>query len=85
METSHSLGRHCYNDICHCDWRITLYGCIESDAAKTIHILNISISGLASVIGINELIKLAQYEKKKKKKLLIFHLQVLVSFINELL
>ncbi|KAI8877250.1 hypothetical protein K501DRAFT_198635 [Backusella circina FSU 941] len=53
METFRSLGRHCYNDICHCDWRVELYGCVESDAVRIINILNISISGLTSVIGLS--------------------------------
>jgi hypothetical protein len=53
METFHSLGLHCYDDICHCDWRVTLYGCIESDATRIVNITNISISGLVSIIGID--------------------------------
>jgi hypothetical protein len=53
METFRSLGLHCYDDICHCDWRITLYGCIESDATRIVNIINISISGLVSIIGID--------------------------------
>lgn len=64
METFHSLGLHCYDDICHCDWRITLYGCIESDAARIINIINISLSGLVSVIGIN---RKNQIKTEKKK------------------
>lgn len=52
METAYSLQRHCYDNVCHCDWRLTLYGCVESNAVRIINIINITVSALASLIGI---------------------------------
>jgi hypothetical protein len=51
MESSYSLEQHCYDNVCHCDWRLTLYGCVESQAVRIIYIFNIVISALVSVVG----------------------------------
>ncbi|KAI8877241.1 hypothetical protein K501DRAFT_278632 [Backusella circina FSU 941] len=50
MEASYSLERHCYDGVCHCDWRLTLYNCIESQAIRNIYIATIIISVLVSVV-----------------------------------
>ncbi|KAI8881062.1 hypothetical protein K501DRAFT_223763 [Backusella circina FSU 941] len=52
METYRSLEYHCYDNVCHCDWRLTINDCVEAPAARIIYIINIAISGLVSLIGI---------------------------------
>ncbi|KAI7858373.1 hypothetical protein BDC45DRAFT_498206 [Circinella umbellata] len=56
MESNNSqrtLSRHCNNDgVCHCDWRLTIYGCEEANAMYYVYIINIALSGLVVAVGI---------------------------------
>ena len=48
-----TLLRHCDDqNICHCDWRLTLVDCEESVAMYYINIINIILCSLAVIIGI---------------------------------
>ncbi|KAI9498130.1 hypothetical protein BDB00DRAFT_950566 [Zychaea mexicana] len=49
--TSQSLERHCYGNICHCDWRVTIQDCVESVPMWHVHLWNIILSALAVVVG----------------------------------
>lgn len=51
METYRSLEYHCIDNVCHCDWRLTINDCVEGPAARIIYIINIAMSGLVSLIG----------------------------------
>jgi hypothetical protein len=51
METSHSFERHCFGDICHCDFRVSIAGCEESEPARIINIINIVLCGLMVILG----------------------------------
>ncbi|KAI8879794.1 hypothetical protein K501DRAFT_192728 [Backusella circina FSU 941] len=53
METFHSLERHCYGDVCHCDFRLSIYGCVESEPARIINIINIALSALLTIVGLS--------------------------------
>ncbi|KAI9498120.1 hypothetical protein BDB00DRAFT_801223 [Zychaea mexicana] len=46
MEGQRTLLRHCNDDgVCHCDWRLTIYGCEESRPMYYIYVVNIALSG----------------------------------------
>ncbi|CAO3590962.1 unnamed protein product [Absidia cylindrospora] len=47
-----TLTKHCSGDTCHCDWRLTIYGCDEETGAYIIYMITIGISAFVSVIGI---------------------------------
>ncbi|KAI8096316.1 uncharacterized protein BX664DRAFT_291127 [Halteromyces radiatus] len=47
-----TLIKHCTNGVCHCDWRLTIYGCEEEKGAYMINMVNIGISAFVSIIGI---------------------------------
>lgn len=50
-----TLERHCLMDgTCHCDWRITLQGCVEQKAMTGVYIGNIAISAVVFIIGTNQ-------------------------------
>ncbi|KAI8330080.1 hypothetical protein BC941DRAFT_187539 [Chlamydoabsidia padenii] len=51
MDSSRSLGRRCIGQNCHCDWRLTIYGCEEQTGAYIINMINIGMSALASLVG----------------------------------
>lgn len=46
-----TLEKVCIDDICHCDWRLTLQGCVEQKAMTIVHGINIGISGVTVIIG----------------------------------
>ncbi|KAI9310432.1 hypothetical protein BX666DRAFT_2006059 [Dichotomocladium elegans] len=46
-----SMGLHCSNDICHCDWRIQITDCVEETNLRIINTVNIIISSLAFILG----------------------------------
>jgi hypothetical protein len=46
-----TLERICVDDICHCDWRISLQGCVEQKAMTVVHGINVGISGITVIIG----------------------------------
>ena len=46
-----TLDRHCYDGVCHCDWRLSIQNCEESLPMWYINIVNIVISGLAILLG----------------------------------
>ncbi|GAA5803242.1 hypothetical protein HPULCUR_008719 [Helicostylum pulchrum] len=48
----HSLSRVCVDGVCHCDWRLTIQDCVESEAMTIIHGINIGICGVAVITGI---------------------------------
>jgi hypothetical protein len=48
---SWQLERFCVDGVCHCDWRLTIVGCVESDALRIIHLVNIGLSAFAVVLG----------------------------------
>lgn len=51
-----TLERHCLVDgTCHCDWRITLQGCVEQNAMTGVYIGNIAISAVVFIIGMHTL------------------------------
>lgn len=47
----HSLSRVCVDGVCHCDWRLTIQDCVESEAMTIIHGINIGICGVAVITG----------------------------------
>ncbi|KAI9245207.1 hypothetical protein BDA99DRAFT_528255 [Phascolomyces articulosus] len=51
-----TFTHHCFNGICHCDWRITLQDCEESTAMYYVNIINIIVSALCAILGIGLLI-----------------------------
>ncbi|KAG1447754.1 hypothetical protein G6F56_009159 [Rhizopus delemar] len=46
-----TLEKICIDETCHCDWRLTLQGCVEKKAMTVIHGINVSISGITVIIG----------------------------------
>jgi hypothetical protein len=65
---SHTLDRICIDGVCHCDWRLTLQNCVESQAMTIIHGINIGISGMAVILG-------------KRKYFLKSHFMLKLSFV----
>jgi hypothetical protein len=51
METLHALDRHCYDNVCHCDVRLSIHDCVESDIGRICNIINIALSALLSITG----------------------------------
>jgi hypothetical protein len=51
METLHAFDRHCYDDVCHCDFRLSIYDCVESDIGRITNIINIALSSLLIITG----------------------------------
>ncbi|KAG2224296.1 hypothetical protein INT45_012864 [Circinella minor] len=51
-----TFDRHCFDEVCHCDWRITLQNCEEHHAMYIINVINIIVSALGCIIGIGLLI-----------------------------
>jgi hypothetical protein len=45
-----TLARLCIDGTCHCDWRLSLQGCVEKQAMTIIHGINIGLSGIAVII-----------------------------------
>ncbi|KAI9032643.1 hypothetical protein CLU79DRAFT_727243 [Phycomyces nitens] len=56
MEPTETLTHICLNNICHCDWRLSIKNCVESSAFNIINIINIVISGGIIIVGIALLI-----------------------------
>ncbi|OAD76358.1 hypothetical protein PHYBLDRAFT_180641 [Phycomyces blakesleeanus NRRL 1555(-)] len=50
--TDWTLERHCIDGVCHCDWRLTVQDCVESHALYVVHVINIALSGLVSILAI---------------------------------
>ena len=46
-----ALDRHCYNGVCHCDWRINIQECEEEIPMLYINFSNIVLSSLNIVVG----------------------------------
>lgn len=52
MQANSSLWRSCdLQKQCHCDWRLTVYDCEESEAIRWIYINNAILSALVAVVG----------------------------------
>jgi hypothetical protein len=51
METLHAFDRHCYDNVCHCDFRLSIYDCVESNLGRITYIINLALSALSSVTG----------------------------------
>lgn len=49
--TKRTFDYHCIGDVCHCDWRVTITNCVESNAMRGVYIANIAISAFVFVIG----------------------------------
>lgn len=49
--TNRTLTRHCFDGVCHCDWRLTIYGCEETNAMWWIYLVNIILSALVITVG----------------------------------
>ncbi|KAI8138687.1 hypothetical protein BJV82DRAFT_286069 [Fennellomyces sp. T-0311] len=47
-----SFDKHCYDGVCHCDWRLTLQDCVEGHAMWYVNVVNIAISAVAALFGI---------------------------------
>ncbi|KAI8136873.1 hypothetical protein BJV82DRAFT_661670 [Fennellomyces sp. T-0311] len=47
-----SLGIHCHDGLCHCDWRLAVHGCEETPELRNIAIICIVVTTLATIIGI---------------------------------
>ncbi|KAI7858370.1 hypothetical protein BDC45DRAFT_498185 [Circinella umbellata] len=46
-----TFDRHCYDGVCHCDWRITLQDCVEGHAMWVVNIVNIVISAMSIILA----------------------------------
>ncbi|KAI9279011.1 hypothetical protein BDA99DRAFT_21352 [Phascolomyces articulosus] len=46
------LDRHCFDGVCHCDWRISIYDCQESVAMWYVNAVNIAIAAISVIIGL---------------------------------
>jgi hypothetical protein len=52
MQANSTLWRSCdLQKRCHCDWRLTVYDCEETEAIRWIYINNAILSALVTVIG----------------------------------
>lgn len=49
--TTRTLTHHCVEQECHCDWRLSIYGCTEETAMYYVYIVNIALSGLVVAVG----------------------------------
>ncbi|CAO3630767.1 unnamed protein product [Cunninghamella blakesleeana] len=48
---SYTLTLQCVDDICYCDWRLSIYGCINSIGLKIIYLILTVLSGLVSMLS----------------------------------
>lgn len=53
MQADYSFWRTCNSQDaqCHCDWRLTVYHCEETDTIRWIYVGNATASGVVGVIG----------------------------------
>ncbi|CAO3645765.1 unnamed protein product [Cunninghamella echinulata] len=49
--TNQTLAHICISERCHCDWRLSIYGCEESKPMFTIYIVHIIISSINLILG----------------------------------
>lgn len=45
---------------CHCDWRVTIVGCIEREPMLYIYVVNAILSFLVSVIGVYDCLQISR-------------------------
>lgn len=48
--STRSLTLHCIDEVCHCDWRLTLQNCAEGPIMRIVNIVNAALSALAVVL-----------------------------------
>lgn len=52
MASTDEFWRICDDQgVCHCDWRLTIYGCEEEDQLRAMYIALAVVSGLVGVLG----------------------------------
>ena len=46
-----TLSRVCLDGVCHCDWRLTIRDCAESEAMTIVYGIHAGLSGMNFLIG----------------------------------
>ncbi|KAI8099195.1 uncharacterized protein BX664DRAFT_345290 [Halteromyces radiatus] len=81
----HTLSHHCVNDICHCDFRLSIYFCIEEEPLYYIILVALFWSLINSSIGIGILIHRlwfqpqTVFEKKTCSRVWVFDFIILLT------